>query len=74
MNGFSIDKFNELTQINEPHSLSIYIPTHRAGKEINEKIDQINLKNQVQKVAKELKAWQLDNKHIEHINCEKSHK
>ncbi len=67
MSIFSIDNFKELAQINEPHSLSIYIPTHRAGKEVNEKVDQINLKNQVQKVAKELEARQLDNKQIDNL-------
>ncbi|MFN2395858.1 MAG: hypothetical protein ABR597_09245 [Bacteroidales bacterium] len=67
MNGFTTDKFKELAQINEPHSISIYIPTHRAGKEVNEKVDQINLKNQVQKVAKELESWQLDNRQIDDL-------
>jgi hypothetical protein len=67
MTRFSIDKFNELARITEPYSISIFIPTHRAGKEVNEKVDQLNLKNQVQKVAKELEIRQLDNKQIDHF-------
>ncbi len=67
MKTFSENKFKELAQINVPHCISIFIPTHRAGQEVNEKIDQINLKNQVQKVAGELGYWQLGSKEIDHL-------
>ncbi len=67
MNNFSEKTFKELALIREPHCISIYIPTHRAGKEVNEKVDQLNLKNQVQKVEKELKSWQLDNRETEQL-------
>lgn len=67
MNTFSEKIFKELAHINQAHSISIYIPTHRAGMEVNEKIDQLNLKNQVQKVAKELESWKLDNREIDQL-------
>ena len=67
MNKFTQDTFNELAQIQQPHSISIYIPTHRAGKEVNEKIDQLNLKNQLQKVTKELEFWKLGNREIDQL-------
>jgi hypothetical protein len=67
MNNFSEDKFKKLAQINQPNCISIYIPTHRAGHEVNEKLDQLNLKNQVQEVAKELEKWRLDNREIEEM-------
>lgn len=67
MNHITKDHFKELAVINKPHCISIFIPTHRAGKEVNEKIDQIDLKNQVQEIKKELEKWQLDPKDISHL-------
>lgn len=67
MNYFSEEIFKILAQTNQPHCISIYIPTHRAGKEVNEKIDQLNLKNQVRKVANELRIWKLDSREIEEM-------
>jgi hypothetical protein len=67
MNTFTTNTFKEIAQIQEPHCISIYIPAHRAGKEVNEKIDQLNLKNQIQKVTKELESWQLDNREIDQL-------
>lgn len=67
MRNFSEHTFKELAQVRAPHCISIFIPTHRAGKEVNEKLDRINFKNQVQKVAAELQSWQLDNKEIAHL-------
>jgi len=67
MNHISKDHFKELATINKPHCISIFIPTHRAGVEVNEKIDQINLKNQVQQVEKELEKWEIGNREITHL-------
>lgn len=67
MNYFSKDKFKELAIVNQAHCISIYIPTHRAGQEVNEKIDRINLKNQVQKVTRELENWQLGKREIDEL-------
>jgi hypothetical protein len=65
MNEINSNQFKTLATYNTPHSISIFIPTHRSGKNVNEKIDQLNLKNQVQLVSRELQAWQLDPKDIE---------
>lgn len=67
MNAFSVKIFKELAHIHHAHSISIYIPTHRAGMEVNEKIDQLNLKNQVQKVTRELESMKLDNREIDQL-------
>ncbi len=67
MNYFSENKFKELALVNAPNCISIFIPTHRAGQEVNQKIDQINLKNQLQEVARELESWKLGNREIEHL-------
>jgi hypothetical protein len=67
MNHLTHEKFKELATAHNPHCISIYIPTHRSGMEVNEKIDQINLKNQVQDVANELQNWQLHSRDIEKL-------
>jgi hypothetical protein len=59
--------FKKLAKIYQPHSIRIYIPTHRSGREVNEKVDKINLKNQPQHIAKEFEDWQLDNREIEQL-------
>lgn len=51
----SKEELKELTQINQSQCISIYIPTHRAGKEVNNGQDPIVFKNQVQKVKARLK-------------------
>lgn len=67
MNHLSIEKFKELARINKPHCISIFIPTHRMGKEVNEMIDQKNLKNQIKEVREELKNYQPDKKETDHL-------
>lgn len=67
MKELTIEKFKELATVHKPHCISIFISTHRAGQEVNEKIDQINLKNQIRKVTKELESWQLDSRDIEDL-------
>ncbi len=67
MDHFSIEKFKELAKVNTPHCISIFFPTHRAGYEVNEKIDQLSLKNRVREISKELESWQLDNRAIKHL-------
>jgi hypothetical protein len=53
------DIFKNLAKVNKPHCISIFIPTHRAGQEVNQNIDQKNLKNQVKQVRSELEEWPL---------------
>lgn len=67
MNYFSEEQFKEMAKVNAPDCISVFMPTHRAGQEVNEKQDQIKLKTQVQKVANELELRQLDNRTIEQL-------
>jgi hypothetical protein len=67
MSEFSIEKFKELATVHEPHCISIYIPTHRAGKEVNQKVDQLNLKNKMQKISRELENYYLKKRDIDII-------
>ena len=48
------EKFNDLLKQESENSVSIYIPTHRSGKEVNEKQDSIRFKNVLQAVTSEL--------------------
>jgi hypothetical protein len=65
MNQITFGQFKVLATYNQPHCISIFIPTHRAGKDVNEKIDQLNLKNKVQKVTRELQSRKLDSRTID---------
>lgn len=67
MDNITFDRFNELANIREPHSVSIFIPTHRSGKEVNEATDQKHLKNQIKKVREELRTYQLKDQQIDKI-------
>ncbi|MFP4557308.1 MAG: hypothetical protein ACLFNU_10585 [Bacteroidales bacterium] len=62
MDNLSIDKFKELARISKPNCVSIFIPTHRAGKEVNELMDQKNLKNLTKKVRDNLYEYEVDKK------------
>ncbi len=65
MDHITVHKIKELAQVNEPQCISIFIPTYRAGMEVNEKIDQKHLKNQVKKVRNELEVLGLKERDIE---------
>jgi hypothetical protein len=65
MDHITVHKIKELAQVNEPQCISVFIPTYRAGMEVNEKIDQKNLKNQVKKARNELEALGLKEREIE---------
>lgn len=56
------DEFQHLVEDREGHVVSIYIPTHRAGAEIEQ--DPIRFKNQLQKVEAILEARGLDPQQI----------
>ncbi|MFW6224215.1 MAG: hypothetical protein ACOC4R_01010 [Bacteroidota bacterium] len=49
-------KVKELAQVHEPQCVSIFIPTQREGKEVNENQPQIMLKNSIQDLEKDLDA------------------
>ena len=63
----SREKFKDLAQVHEPHCISIFIPTHRAGQEVNEGIDAKNLKNQVKKARHILEGMQMQNRDIDKL-------
>ena len=54
MDYINIDKLKELARVHKPECISIFIPTHRAGEEVNEMLDQKHLKNKVKTVRNEL--------------------
>jgi hypothetical protein len=58
------ERLKELAQINEPHCISIFIPTNRAGQEVNEKVDQKNLKNKIKEVKHRLESYSLKEREI----------
>jgi hypothetical protein len=64
MKNITLDRIKELAQINEPQCISIFIPTYRAGMEVNSMIDQKHLKNQVKKIRKELESQKLKERDI----------
>jgi hypothetical protein len=55
------EEFYELSTQEFNHAISIYLPTHTAGKEVNEKHDLIRFKNLLQAVALELNERGLNN-------------
>ncbi len=60
-------KFNELANIHEPHSISIYLPTHRTGQAVINEEDKIRFKNLVKKVKADLKNYPLQEDEIDKI-------
>jgi hypothetical protein len=52
--------FTDLAGFTSDHSISIYLPTHRAGVEVNENVDQTNFKTSLQNAASQLKQRGLD--------------
>jgi hypothetical protein len=67
MDSISAEKIKELAVIHKPYCLSIFIPTFRAGVEVNEKLDQKHLKNQVKTVRNELESLGLKEREIEQL-------
>lgn len=65
MDHINVDKLKELARVHEPDCISIYIPTHRAGQEVNEMIDQKHLKNKVKTIRHELMSGQLQDHETE---------
>lgn len=59
MDHITIEKLKELARVNEPDCISIFIPTHRAGQEVNEMTDQKKFKNKVKEVRERLKSYGL---------------
>ncbi len=61
------EEFTELMNYRGENCISIYIPTHRSGVEVNEKQDAIMFKNALQKVSAELQNKGLHSQTIEKL-------
>ncbi|MFO8128966.1 MAG: hypothetical protein R6T99_03565 [Bacteroidales bacterium] len=64
---FNMDHFNKLAAIHNPHCISIFIPTHRGGQEVNKKVDARNLKNQLKKAENDLEGYGLKPQEINQL-------
>lgn len=56
MESFGREDFEKLSQIRSKICISLFIPTHRKGMEVNEGHDEINFKNQVQNTKEYLEG------------------
>jgi hypothetical protein len=61
------EKLKELAQINEPYCISIFITTNRAGQEVNQNMDQKNLKNKIKEVKHKLESYSLKEREIDKL-------
>ncbi|HET8753230.1 MAG TPA: hypothetical protein VFM59_02635 [Salinimicrobium sp.] len=61
------EKFEALAKFDNNPCISIYIPTHRAGKDVLEEKDRIQLKSQWKKVFEKLKEMNLSTDKIEKL-------
>lgn len=61
------EDFKELVQHNGPNSISVFIPTHRAGVEVNEKQDAIAYKNALQEVTRQLQQKGITQREIDNL-------
>lgn len=62
---FSKDIFLELAHYSSGDCVTVYIPTHRAGVEVNEQTDQLAFKNALQKISNTFKEKGKDSAFIE---------
>lgn len=60
----SKEKIAELHKVNQENCVSIFIPTHRAGKKVLQREDTLYLKNQLKDVKTKLSKKGLDNRQI----------
>lgn len=67
MEVISKDEFKELANYHNDGCVSIYIPTHSSGVEVNEKYDTLVFKNNVQKAKVQLTGKGLDTRKIDSI-------
>ena len=63
----SKSEFAELANLKSECSVSVYIPTHRSGVEVNEQQDLIVFKNSLQQVRRELQGRQFSNAQIDEV-------
>lgn len=63
----SKEDFAELVQVKKDLCISVYIPTHRAGQEVNEKQDRIVFKTTLQNLTSQLKQQNYDEAKIDRV-------
>ncbi|HEY0670199.1 MAG TPA: hypothetical protein VGD22_18605, partial [Sphingobacteriaceae bacterium] len=63
----SKSEFAELANFKSECSISIYLPTHRSGVEVNEQQDLIVFKNSLQQVRRSLQGKGYNNSQIDEI-------
>lgn len=64
MDLISKEKAAELASFHAPHCITIYMPTHKAGINVNEGLDLVNFKNQIKEVKKQLNNYRLSEAEI----------
>jgi len=57
--------FTRLAKIHDQHCVSIYVPTHRAGEEVDKKQGQLLLKNRIKNLKNRLKDYNLNEQEID---------
>jgi len=67
-----IDLFNEsnlqeLWAAKGETCISVYIPTHEEGLEVNENMDKISFKNEIQKIRQQLESYGYQNREIDRL-------
>jgi hypothetical protein len=65
MNHISIEQFKALANIREPNCISIFIPTHRAGHQVNQMLDEKLLKNQLKELRTNLESRKMKGREID---------
>lgn len=58
------EKFIKLADVHHAHCISIYLPTHRSGREVIEDVDRVTLKNQVKEAKEQLQQYGLQEQEI----------
>ena len=61
------EDFKELAQHEGDNSISLFIPTHRAGVEVNEKQDAIIYKNAIQEITRQLQQKGINQRDIDNL-------
>ncbi len=63
-NPISRSKFNNLASVKTPRCITIYVPTYKSGKELNQRIAQGHLRSCINKAKAELSDYEITEKEI----------
>lgn len=67
MESFRREDFEKLAQITNELCISIHIPTHRKGMEVNENYDRTNFKNHLQTIRQHLESLGYQSSYVEEL-------